>query len=170
MTTTPDGLSKAAEENNPFDEGTAPALAENGVESTATGEASTEPAKLEKPKKSASKPEWVAYAEQEGVDSSGTAKEIQARFDATAISDAEPTSEHEDDILAQLQGEHLPISSVAGDLLAEVKVNAAGIRVLNVSLNGYIGVEPVTIRVEQAGDLELLLSQLREIAGQKLAQ
>lgn len=173
MTATPNGEPKAPEENNPFIEtGSAPTQAENGVESTATGESSTEPdpSKLGKPKKSASKLEWVAYAEQEGVDSSGTSKEIQARFSADAQNDSEPTSEFEDDVLAQLHGENLPISFVSGTLIGQVKVNPAGIRVLNVGLNGWIGDNGVEVVIEEAGDFEKLLSGLRDIAGQKLAQ
>lgn len=166
MTATPNGEPKAPEENNPFVEtGSAPTppdQIENDAEST--------PAKLEKPKKSASKQEWVAYAEQEGVDSSGTSKEIQARFSADAQNDSEPTSEFEDDVLTQLYGEHLPISFVAGTLIGQIKVNAAGIRVLNVGLNGWIGDNGVEVVIEEAGDFEKLLSGLREIAGQKLAQ
>lgn len=166
MTATPNGEPKAPEENNPFVETAAPTElekdTENGAESTS--------AKLEKPKKSASKPEWVAYAEQEGVDTSGTSKEIQARFSADAQNDSEPTSEFEEDVLTQLHGENLPISFVAGTLIGQVKVNAAGIRVLNVGLNGWIGDNGVEVVIEEAGDFEKLLSGLRDIAGQKLAQ
>lgn len=174
MTATPNGEPKAPEENAPFVETAAPSEPEkdSGSETTTP----EDPAKLEKseepkaPAKTAPKPEWVAYAESKGVDSSGTVKEIQARLSGDAQNDAEPTSEFEDDILTQLHGEHLPISFVVGTLIGQVKVNAAGIRVLNVGLNGWIGDNGVEVVIDEAGDFEKLLSGLREIAGQKLAQ
>lgn len=167
MTATPNGEPKAPEENAPFVETAAPAEPEKSKEPE---ESTTDPDEPKAPAKTAPKPEWVAYAEAKGVDSSGTVKEIQARLSGDAQNDAEPTSEFEDDILTQLHGEHLPISFVAGTLIGQVKVNAAGIRVLNVGLNGWIGDNGVEVVIEEAGDFEKLLSGLREIAGQKLAQ
>lgn len=169
MTATPNGEPKAPEENTPFVE-TAPSTAENGTENTEPeGPNTTMTEKSEAPAKSAAKGEWVAYAESLGIDSSGTVKEIQERIDNADDPHLSEDGDSEE-ILLGLQGEHLPISFVSGNLLGEVKVNAAGIRVLNVGIVGMIGVEPASVVLEEADDFDKLLSGLRQIAREKLAQ
>ena len=70
----------------------------------------------------------------------------------------------EGEILAEVKHERLPLSAVVGDVFGIVKVNPAGIVVLEVSMHGFIGVEPVAVPVEQASDIEKVVQTLRDQA------
>ena len=63
--------------------------------------------------------------------------------------------------LSAIPLDKLPIASQKGELLLRVEQNPAGIVVLSVSMFGMLGVPPVIIRAEQAGDLDAALADLR---------
>lgn len=63
--------------------------------------------------------------------------------------------------LSSIPLDKLPIASQKGELLLRVEQNPAGIVVLSVSMFGMLGVPPVIIRAEQAGDLDAALKDLR---------
>ena len=63
--------------------------------------------------------------------------------------------------LSEIPLDKLPIASQKGELLLRVEQNPAGIVVLSVSMFGMLGVPPVIIRAEQAGDLDAALKDLR---------
>lgn len=63
--------------------------------------------------------------------------------------------------LSAIPLDKLPIASQKGELLLRVEQNPAGIVVLSVSMFGMLGVPPVIIRAEQAGDLNAALKDLR---------
>lgn len=62
----------------------------------------------------------------------------------------------------------LPLAAQVGDLLIRVEKNPAGIIVLNLSMFGFIGDIPVSIRAEDAGDLDKALKEVRKQAKEAL--
>ena len=161
-------------------EGKAPADAEPAFIETAdtqeqtVADAAESTPDVQRPGKNASKPEVQKWARDLGVSDEGTVKEIFARVDKeTASASANQLSvqaatgekpEHEKPGKVDLSAiplDKLPIASQKGELLLRVEQNPAGIVVLSVSMFGMLGVPPVIIRAEQAGDLDAALEDLR---------
>ena len=162
-------------------EGKAPADAEPAFIETAdtqeqtVADAAESTPDVQRPGKNASKPEVQKWARDLGVSDEGTVKEIFARVDKETASseqggpvlvqDAtgeEPEHEKPGEVdLSAIPLDKLPIASQKGELLLRVEQNPAGIVVLSVSMFGMLGVPPVIIRAEQAGDLNAALKDLR---------
>lgn len=105
--------------------------------------------------------EQTAREEAEKVrDLSGDDNGDGAGTDETQDEDDEST----DSAFENLPLDKLPLASQVGDLLLRVEQNKAGIVVLTVSMFGYIGDIPISIRAEQAGDLEKAVAELRRQA------
>ena len=79
-----------------------------------------------------------------------------------AATGEEPEHEKPGEVdLSEIPLDKLPIASQKGELLLRVEQNPAGIVVLSVSMFGMLGIPPVIVRAEQAGDLDAALKDLR---------
>ena len=165
-------------------EGKAPADAEPAFIETAdtqeqtVADAAESTPDVQRPGKNASKPEVQKWARDLGVSDEGTVKEIFARVDKDTFATLTETPQTVAELLAatgekpehekpgkvdlsEIPLDKLPIASQKGELLFRVEQNPAGIVVLSVSMFGMLGVPPVIIRAEQAGDLDAALEDLR---------
>lgn len=121
-----------------------------------------------KPAKNGKHEDWIVYANKLGVDSSGSRADIVSRIEESEARDKATQIEAKEDepsdsfgkALKDLPSDKLPISAHVGDLLLSVETNKAGLRVLNVSMFGYLGDVPVSILAEHAGDFREALDRL----------
>lgn len=169
MTATPNGEPKAPEDNATFAEATSgsqvedqrlnpDAHVETDPRTKDTGNGAVE---AELPKSNASKEAWVKYAKARQINVEGlTTAQIKARLSA-ASPEAEESTGSDEEVLSTVDNANLPISAVVGEILGTVRVNPAGIVVLDLTMNGYIGIDPLSVPVEDAGDFEAVLESLR---------
>lgn len=176
MTAAPAGEVKAAEPNNPFE-----------IDEDVAAAAETATPEPKRPADSASKGDWQAYAKALGLSDEGTKNDIVARVDGTdegtkgtdepgaevegitEIVETGAVPDYSKEILHKLDTADTPIAANSGDIQGLVKVRH-GIRLLELSIAGWIGDAPVTILAEQASDVERVISELRKQAEAKLSE
>lgn len=90
----------------------------------------------------------------------------QAQLATVAVNSGQDEEEHSTGPvdLSKVPLDKLPLAAQVGDLLFRVEQNAAGIVVVNLSMFGFVGDNPVSIRAEQAGDFDKALKELRKQA------